>query len=436
MVINASERFDVIVVGSGPGGATVARELAKSGKKVVLVEKGKDHRFIGNPLSALFYVDRAGFLFSEEGLNIIRAITTGGSTILYCGSASPPPEWLKSKYGVDITNEVEETIKELKIKPLPEELLGSASKRIMESANELGYRWEPIPKFMDPTRCRFHCSASCMMGCTCGAKWTAREYIKEAMDSGARLLTETEGEDIVIENGECAGIIVKQNGYRKKIESKIVVLSAGGLGTPLILHRAGIYDAGHGFFCDPTVMVYGVSKYRGTSADPPMSVGSYEFYDSDGFMLSHLIDPWAMFPIAMFYKGLSYISKLIHYRKLLGIMIKVKDELAGSISPEGKISKPLTQKDRFRLHKAMEVSRKILIKAGADPDSIFTSPVRGTHPGGTARIGHVIDTNLETKIKNLFVCDASVFPEAPDRPLVLSIIGFGKRLAKHILSRL
>lgn len=432
---SASE-FDVIIAGSGPGGATVARELAKNGKRVALIEKGKDHKFIGNPLGALFYVDRAGFLFSEEGLNIIRAITTGGSTILYCGSAAPPPEWLKTKYKVDITNEVEDTINELKIKQLPEELLGESAKRVLEAANSIGYRWEPIPKFMDPTRCRFNCSASCMMGCSCGAKWTAREYINEAVAKGAKLFTETEAEDVLIENGECAGLIIKQNGFRKIIKSKITVISAGGLGTPQILQRAGISEAGHGFFCDPTVMVYGGSKYRGTSADPPMSVGSYEFYDSDGFMLSHLIDPWAMFPIAMFYKGIGYLTKIIHYRKLLGIMIKVKDELSGSISPEGKISKPLTEKDRYRLHKAINIARKILLKAGADPDSIFTSPVRGTHPGGTARIGVVIDANLETKIKNLFVCDASVFPEALDRPLVLSIIGFGKRLAKHLRKRM
>jgi len=428
--------YDAVIAGSGPGGATTARELAKHGKKVLLIEKGKNHILIGNPISALFYVDRAGFLFSEEGLNIIRAITTGGSTILYCGTAAPPPEWLKTRYGIDITSETEDTIKELKIRPLSDELIGESSKRIMDAANALGYKWEALPKFMDPSRCKFKCSASCMIGCKCGAKWTAREYIKEAIDAGAKLLTETEAEDIIVENGKCTGLIVKQNGYRRRINAKITVLSAGGLGTPIILQRAGIADAGHGFFCDPTVMVYGITRSRGTFADPPMSVGSYQFYDSDGFMLSHLIDPWIMFPIAMYLKGLSFLPKALHYRKLMGIMIKVKDELAGSISPEGKISKPLTGEDRYRLNKAINIARRILIRAGADPDSIFTSPVRGTHPGGTARIGKVIDKNLETEFKNLFVCDASVFPEAPDRPLVLSIIGIAKRLSKYLLTRM
>ena len=35
---------EVIVVGSGPGGATVARELSKQGKDVLLLERGYDHR--------------------------------------------------------------------------------------------------------------------------------------------------------------------------------------------------------------------------------------------------------------------------------------------------------------------------------------------------------------------------------------------------------
>src|SRR3989338_11497132 len=118
------KQYDVAVAGSGPGGASVARQMAKAGKKVLLLEKGKNHKFIGNPLAALFYVDRGGFLYSEEGLNIIPAITTGGSPTLYCGCAARPPDWLKTKYGVDIMGEVEETENELNIRPLPGEHRG------------------------------------------------------------------------------------------------------------------------------------------------------------------------------------------------------------------------------------------------------------------------------------------------------------------------
>ncbi len=45
----------------------------------------------------------------------------------------------------------------------------------------------------------------------------------------------------------------------------------------------------------------------------------------------------------------------------------------------------------------------------------------------------MLDRNLMTGVKGLYVCDASVFPESLDRPTVLTIIGLGKRLAAHIL---
>jgi len=48
-------------------------------------------------------------------------------------------------------------------------------------------------------------------------------------------------------------------------------------------------------------------------------------------------------------------------------------------------------------------------------------------------VGTLVDENLQTEVQGLYVCDASVFPEALARPTVLTIIGLGKRLAKHIL---
>jgi choline dehydrogenase-like flavoprotein len=45
-----------------------------------------------------------------------------------------------------------------------------------------------------------------------------------------------------------------------------------------------------------------------------------------------------------------------------------------------------------------------------------------------------VDQNLETEIKNLFVADASVIPEALDRPVVLTVISLAKRLSEHLLA--
>jgi choline dehydrogenase-like flavoprotein len=46
-----------------------------------------------------------------------------------------------------------------------------------------------------------------------------------------------------------------------------------------------------------------------------------------------------------------------------------------------------------------------------------------------------LSDELETEIADLYVCDASVFPEALDRPTVMTIVAFGKRLGAYILGR-
>jgi choline dehydrogenase-like flavoprotein len=115
-------------------------------------------------------------------------------------------------------------------------------------------------------------------------------------------------------------------------------------------------------------------------------------------------------------------------------MIKLKDTVSGGVYPDGRISKPMAGDDQERLDSAEEVCRRILLKAGAKRDSLFMTPLRGTHPSGTVRVGEMLDENLQSEIKGLYVCDASVFPEALDRPTVLTIIGLSKRLANHLLT--
>jgi choline dehydrogenase-like flavoprotein len=107
------KQTDIIVVGSGPGGATVARELARShaGLAITLLERGHDWRH--NPLygtypGAMLYADRASFLFTQEGLNIIRPLLLGGATSMYCGCAERPLPWWQSRYGIDLSQEAEE----------------------------------------------------------------------------------------------------------------------------------------------------------------------------------------------------------------------------------------------------------------------------------------------------------------------------------------
>src|SRR5512139_2324045 len=109
---------DVVVVGSGPGGASVARELVRRGRRVLLLERGIDERrrfYYGTYLGALLYTDRASLLFTEEGLNIVRPLMLGGATGMYCACAAPPPAWMKARYGLDLDAETAEAEAELRV---------------------------------------------------------------------------------------------------------------------------------------------------------------------------------------------------------------------------------------------------------------------------------------------------------------------------------
>ena len=426
---------DVIVVGSGPGGATVAREMARAGKTVLVFERGRDHRgqaHYGTYPGAMLYSDKMSFLFTEEGLNIISPIMVGGATSMFCGCAAPPPVWLKERYGIDIDREVRDTEAELRIAPLPDALRGSASTRIAEAAGALGHTWFAQPKFMSPARAKkFTCTASCMLGCRCKAKWNAGEWIDDAVRAGAQLHTGARISGVLRDGGRVAGIEGTMRGRRFSATAPVVVLAAGGIGTPRILQASGLSQAGIGMTMDTTVMVYGMDKEKGTGNEPPMT-WSWE-NDDEGYMLSTLIDPWLLYPLGAMRVGVKPALMWRRWGNLLGVMIKLKDEISGGVFPGGTIRKPLTTQDATRLAGARRMSERILIEAGADPSSLFMRPLMGTHPSGTVRIGTMLDTDLKTEVDGLYVCDASTFPESLDRPTVLTIIGLGKRLAGHLL---
>jgi choline dehydrogenase-like flavoprotein len=431
------KQTDVVVVGTGPGGATVARQLARSkaGLGVTLLERGRDwrhHPLYGTYAGGLLYTDKHALLFTREGLNIIRPLMLGGATSMYCGCAARPLPWWRAKYGIDLDAYAEQSSAELGIAPLPPEQRGRASTRLAEAAAELGMAWQPQDKFMSPARtAHFDCSAKCMLGCRCGAKWNAAEYVDEAVAEGCDLWTGATVDQVVIRDGQATGVRGQIGGQPFTLTADVVILAAGGIGTPLILQRSGLAGAGQGMTMDTTVMVYGHAPYEGMGQDPPMTWSYAD--DALGVMYSTLIDPWLMYPIIMTLKGPAYPLTWHRWGRTLGVMIKLKDEISGGVAQDGRISKGLTANDRRRLACAEKVAGDILRRAGCDPGTIFTSPIRGTHPSGTVRIGALLNRNLESEIKNLYVCDASVFPEALARPTVLTIISLAKRLGDHLL---
>lgn len=431
--------YDVLVIGSGPGGASVARDLARSGRRVAILERGRDwrgHRLYGTYPGALLYADRHALLFTRQGLNVVRPIMVGGATSMYAGCSAPPGEWWRTDYNIDLGADAAAIARELQVAPLPPPLRGAASTRVAEAGTALGMEWSPQDKFMQPGRTgAFRCGAHCMLGCRCGAKWSAGEWIDDAVAAGAVLDTSTHVTALIVEHGTVRGVRGTRHGQPFEARAGTVIVAAGGLGTPLLLRAAGLEPAGRGMAMDTTVMVYGAVPRAADDVppqgeDPPMTWSSTD--DALGVMYSTLIDPWLMYPIIMAVKGARWPLTWPRWKRTLGVMIKLTDEISGAVDQRGRIDKGLTEADRSRLDRAQLVARAILLRAGCAEDTLITTPLRGTHPSATARIGSVVDHDLATEIRGLYVCDASVFPRALGRPTVLTILALGRRLARHL----
>ena len=424
---------DVVIAGSGPGGATMARELSKKGKKVVLCEAGKYHKQLGkNSILLLGMMDGMGMTFSKEGTWVLRPKTAGGASVVYCGTAFRPPPWLKEKYGIDLDEEVDDLYKEIPIQKLPDSLVGPAALKIMKAAQDIGHAWNLLDKWIRPEKCEQNCG-KCALGCPTGAKWTAREYIEEARKNGADLLLKTKVDRVLTESGKAVGVRARGPEGWMDILAETVILSAGGQGTPPILQRSGIYDAGQGFFADPLWFVAGPSETQGSINDIPMTAGMN--LAEDGIVMTDLMTPPTMYAGSLAFagrKGWVALPKVLKYRKTLSIMIKVRDGLDGRINVDESFSKPIDYDTWWKLNKGAVLAEEILMKAGVKRDDLVTTTVIAAHPGGTVRIGELLDKDCQTPIRNCYCMDTTIIPEPWGLPPTVTVVAMAKRLAKHL----
>jgi choline dehydrogenase-like flavoprotein len=418
---------EVLIVGSGVGGATLAKELSQRGKKVTVLESG-GYPKMGSEWKALNLY--TGNLigpgeFSGSGIEILRTVMVGGSSMATIGNGVRSIQKELHSAGIDLDDKFTEAEKELNIAPCPEENMGERTKRLVRASDELGYDMKPMPKFIDFSKC-VGCG-NCHLGCIYGAKWTSRNYLGEAYRNNAVLKTEHEVIEILHNGDEVKGVKVRTRDGVRELDSSCVVLSAGGIGTPIVLQNSGL-EAGSHLFADTLITTFGVVKEARFGSELGMATIIDEFHDSEGYILS----PFMEGPLDILTDRISFMKKLnaFNLNKIIGIMAKTKDMPNGRVNADGTIKKPVPESDQRKIDKGYERSRQILIEAGAEPKSIFRTHIRGGHPGGTAGIGRVIDKNLETEIQGLYVCDCSAFPAVPGKPPVLTIIALSKYLAQ------
>lgn len=398
----------VIIVGTGAGGGILARELAKNGIKVTIFEKGP---YINSKDAFEFYD------VYNKGVDLLTTSCIGGSTIVSMSNMVRALDSELLEWGIDLTDAYEYVEDLVGVHELDDSHIGRGTQLFLDAGHELGLKTMKMPKAIRENDC-IQCGR-CAFGCPADAKWSGKDFVDEAVEAGATLITDAEVLSVSLKDVEAHGVTYFKDGERKVLIDDTVILAAGAIGTTLILRQTGI-DAGREIFIDPFVTVGGYLKDINFNTEVQMAglvVGK-------NFVLSPHFS--------------SFIRQNIVYddvedKDILSIMVKTRDECKGEIYNDGSVFKENTIEDIRILAEGVATAGMILEKAGVDPTTIGSTVYRGAHPGGTAKIGEVVNSNLETDIENLYVCDASVLPVSPGKPPILTILALAKRLADHII---
>ncbi|MGZ7109156.1 MAG: GMC family oxidoreductase N-terminal domain-containing protein, partial [Methanobacterium sp.] len=247
------------------GGATVSRELSKKGMKVLILEKGKRHKtgtsvnYLKNSsmnlMMDLTNDDKKRYEFVKFPAELMYMEDVGGTTpvslanaCFACSTCYSNAATTQFKiHDLDLFKELLEASGDLKVSPLPANLMGPATRRVVETGQNLGYFMEPMPKFIDFSKCNL--CGLCIGGCKLGAKWDATMFVDEALNNGSTLISDFKVTKIRHDEKKVTGIEGIFGDKIKTFEVNKVVLAAGALNTPEILINSGINEnVGKGLF--------------------------------------------------------------------------------------------------------------------------------------------------------------------------------------------
>lgn len=416
-----------VVIGSGAGGATAAMEL-QGAFDVTVLEMGREFRPLQLELSTMERLKAFGLLRHEwqirwflpsmrtrrvDGMLLVNGIGMGGTTTLCTGNGLRMDQDLRT-LGIDLDEEFEAAYRQIPIGTAHQRRWRECTRELFDVCGDMGLEPRPTPKMSDAARC-IRCGR-CVLGCRSGAKWDSRRFLDVAVERGARVVTGCRVERLRLEGREATGVVARRGRRRLVFPADLVVLAAGGFGTPPILQASGI-PTEQRLFVDPVLCVAAEYPDAWQCRDVPMPF----VVQQDGFIVSPYFD---------------YLSFFFNSRwrfsagNILSLMIKLADSEAGDIR-DSRISKRLSDQDRARLEEGVRLCTAILGRLGIRADRVFPGTLNAGHPGGMLPLNSRSAESFhdERLPDNVYVADATLFPHSLGNPPILTIVAMAKRVS-------
>jgi len=423
-----------IVIGSGAGGATAAMEL-QGQYDVTVIEAGGEFAPFRAPLYRIEPLRRAGLLFdarlirlifppmeirrADAGMVLVSGRALGGTTTLSCANALRCDQDLAA-LGINLDAEFGEIYKQIPVTTGHMQRWGPLTRHLYETFQAMGLNPAPLPKLIDLAACT-NCGR-CIIGCRTGAKWDSRRFLKKAVAAGAQVLTETRAERIVMNGIQASGVAVRHRDGRRTITGDLIVVAAGGFGTPAILQESGI-ECQSSLTVDPVLCI--AAEYPGANQHAEISMPFAS--QQDGYILSPYFDYLSFF-----------FHRAWHYPigNIVSLMVKLADSHEGEVK-KGRVSKPLTSGDRAALQRATDTCVEALARLGIDQSRTFLGVLNAGHPGCSLPLtGGEAETLHSPRLPdNVYVADATILPKSLGNPPILTIVALAKRISRLLKER-
>src|SRR3954454_20311264 len=252
---DATLEADVVIVGSGAGGGTIAGTLAKQGLKVLVVEQGgyyNEADFAQLELKAYqeMYWRGGPTPTGDMNVTILAGATLGGGTVINWTNSLKTKPWVREQWarehglegidGPDFDRHLDTVCQRLGVNDQCSDL-NKTHIKMREGAEALGWSFKTILRNADRSTYDPATAGYMGFGDVSGSKQsTQKTWLQDAVDHGADVLVNTFVERVLVSDGRAAGVEGVHPSGRVTVRAPRVVIAAGALESPGILLRSGI----------------------------------------------------------------------------------------------------------------------------------------------------------------------------------------------------